>query len=72
MRLLDAGVDHFHQDIGIVIKFDHKLLLLLHGTEAILIYQVCIMEEEVILWSELHFNILDVIVVISLNDVIYL
>lgn len=37
MRLLDARVDHFYKNVGIIIKFDHQFLSLLHCTETVLI-----------------------------------
>jgi hypothetical protein len=38
MRLLDAWVDHFHENVRVIIEFYHQLLRFLHGTEAIFIH----------------------------------
>ena len=66
MRLLDARVDHLDKDIGVLVEVDHQLLCFLHLTEAIFFNQVGVVEEEVILWGQLQFYILDVIVVVRL------
>lgn len=70
MWLFDAAVDHLNEYVGVFIEFDHKLLVLLHLSEAVLINDVSIVEEEIVLRSELNFDVLDVIAIISLYNFI--
>ena len=49
MWLLDARVNHFDQDVGVLVEVDHQLLRVLHRAEAIFVYQVRIVKEKVVL-----------------------
>lgn len=66
MWLFDAAVDHLDEYVGVFIEFDHKLLVLLHLSEAVFVNDVSIVEEQIVLRSELNFYVLDVIAIISL------
>ena len=49
MRLLDAGVHHLYQDVGVVAELDHQLLVFLHVAEGVLVDDVRVVEEQVVL-----------------------
>ena len=59
MRLLDAGVDHLDQNVGIIAELDHQLLVLLHVAEAVLVDDVSVVEEQIVLTSQLNFDVLE-------------
>ena len=61
MRLLDAGVDHFYQDICVVRELDHQLLVLLHRSEAVLVDDVRVVEEQVILRGQFDLDVLKIV-----------
>jgi hypothetical protein len=48
MRLLDTGVNHLEEDRGVLSEVDHQLLGLLHAAEGFFVYEVGVVEEEVI------------------------
>ena len=58
MGLLDARVDHLDQDVRVVAELDHQFLVLLHVSEAVLVNDVGVVEEQVVLRSELNLDIL--------------
>ena len=66
MRFLDAAVDHLDEDVGIFVELYHQLLVLLHLSEAVLVHNVGVVEEQIVLRGQLDLHILDVIVVIAL------
>lgn len=49
MRLFDAGVDHLYEDVGIFMEFNHKFLHFLHLSEGVFVYDVGVVEEQVVL-----------------------
>ena len=61
MRLLDARIDHLDENIGIVCEFNHELLILLHHSEAVLVYNVCVVEEQIIFGGQFNLDILKII-----------
>lgn len=66
VRLLDAGVHHLDQNVRVISKLDHKLLVLLHVAEAVLVDDVGIVEEQIVLTSQLDFDVLQITGVCSL------
>lgn len=44
----------------------HQFLLVLHHSETVLLHSVCVVEEEIVLRSQLNAHILNVVVVITL------
>ena len=54
MRLLDAVVQHAHENRGVLHKVHHKLLALLKRPEGGLVQVVSVVEEQVALAAELH------------------
>ena len=63
--IFDARVRHFHKDIGIFLEVYHQFLLLLHVSELILVYHVCVVEEKVIFAGQLYFNLVDLVYSLS-------
>ena len=61
MRLLDTRVDHLNENISIVREFDHELLVLLHHSEAVLVHDVCVVEEQVVFRGQFNLDILKII-----------
>jgi hypothetical protein len=43
--LLNAAIDHLDENIGILVEFNHQLLLILHLSEGVLIHTVGIVEK---------------------------
>ena len=66
MGFFDTAVDHFDQDIGVLMEFNHELLSILHLPESILIHNVSVMEKEVVFRCQLNLDVLNVVVVITL------
>ena len=46
--VLDARVGHLNEDIRILLEVDHQLLLLLHVAESVFVYDVRVVEEQVV------------------------
>lgn len=61
MWLLDARVDHFNENVGVVREFYHELLVLLHHPEAVLVDNMCVVEEQVIFRGQLDLHVLEVV-----------
>ena len=59
VRFLDARVDHFDQDVGVVGELNHQLLVLLHVTEAVFVDDVRVVEEQIVLTSQLDLDVLE-------------
>ena len=34
----DAAINHFDEDVGVLVEFNHQLLLFLHVSEGVLVY----------------------------------
>jgi len=45
VRVLDARVGHFYEDVRVFLEVDHQLLLLLHVPESVLVDTVRVMEK---------------------------
>ena len=45
VRLFDARIYHFNQNVYVVLKFNHKLLIFLHVSKRILVDDVSVVEE---------------------------
>ena len=61
VRVLDARVCHLDEDVSVLLKVYHQLLLLLHVAELVLINTVRVVEEQVVLTRQLNFDLLDLI-----------
>ena len=61
MRVLNARVSHFNEDIGILLEINHEFLLLLHVSELVFINAVCVMEEQVILTGQFDLDLMNLI-----------
>lgn len=58
MWFFDAWVHHFLEHICILSEIDEQLLFLLHVAVRILIYLMCIVEKQIVFWSQLNPYIL--------------
>jgi len=67
VRLFNAGVDHFDEDVGVFWEFYHQFLYFLHLSEGVFIHSVSVMKEQIILRGQFNPHILDVIVLIPLG-----
>ena len=54
MLIFDAGVEHFDEHSRVVSEVNSKLLSLLHQLKPVFIENMRVVEEEVVLASELH------------------
>ena len=45
MRFFNALVEHFHQYVVVVMKFNHQFLSILHSLERIIVDQMSVVEE---------------------------
>lgn len=61
MRLLDAGIYHFLEDICVLCEVDQQLLLFLHVSVGVCVNLVGVVEKEVVLACELYSNVLDLV-----------
>jgi hypothetical protein len=66
MWFFDAAINHFDKDIWVLIELDHELLNFLHLSKSVFIHDMSIVEEQIVLGSQLNLYILNVIVIISL------
>ena len=57
--VFDAGVGHLDEDVCVFLKVDHEFLLLLHVSELVLVHAVSVMEEQVVLTSQLDLDLVD-------------
>ena len=51
MGFFDARIDHFDEDVGVLVELDHELLDFLHLTESVLVDDMGVMEKEVVFGS---------------------
>jgi hypothetical protein len=58
MWLFDAAIQHFYENVCIFCEFDHQFLSLLHSFKAGFVYAVRVMEKQVVLARQLHFDVL--------------
>lgn len=61
MRFLDAGVDHFYENFVELRERNHQLLIFLHLAEVVLRNYHLVVEEQVVLASELNFDVLNLV-----------
>lgn len=61
VRVLDARVGHFDEDVGVLLKVNHQFLLLLHVAELVLVHTVRVVEEQVVFTRQFHLDLLDLI-----------
>ena len=67
--ILDARVCHLYKDVCILLEVYHQLLLLLHVTELVLIYTVCVVEEQVVLARQLYLDLVDLILASTMLEI---
>jgi len=63
MWLLYTWVHHFDKNISVISEFNHQLLSFLHVSELIFVYQMCIVEEEIILRCDFYLNVFNLVLV---------
>ena len=61
MRVFDARVGHLDEYVGILLKVDHELLLLLHVAELVLVHAMRVVKEQVVLTCQLNLNLVDLV-----------
>ena len=66
MWFFNAAIDHLNKNVGVFMELNHQLLTFLHLTECVFIYDVSIVEKEIILRCQLNLHVLNMIIVISL------
>lgn len=66
MRFLDTAVDHFDEDVGVLVELNHELLLFLHVPEVVFLDGVAVVEKQIVLRCQLNPYILNIVVVITL------
>lgn len=55
MGLFDALVQHFHQNVVVVVEFHHQLLRVLHRFERVIVHKMGVVEEQIVFRSQLYF-----------------
>ena len=59
MRVFDAGIGHFDEDIGVFLEVDHELLLLLHVSEFVFVNAVSVVKEQIVLTGQLDLHLVN-------------
>lgn len=59
LRVLNARVGHLYIDVGVLLKIDHKFLLLLHVSEFVFVNNMRVVEEKVIFTCQFNLDLVD-------------
>ncbi len=66
VRVFDARVGHFDEDIGVLLEIYHQFLLLLHEAESVFVHAVSVVEKQVIFTCKFNLDLLDLVLARSI------
>lgn len=61
MGLLDAGIDHFLEDIGVLGEVDKQLLFFLHVSVGVSVHLMGVVEKQIVLARQLYPHVLNLV-----------